>query len=103
VTGSFVFSDAFETKMPSWLSYGKLRLAYAEVGDDNVAPYSNVLYYSVNNNLYPNPQGANLPVGGINASTIQNANLRPLRVSEAEFGIELKLFDNRVGLDVSYY
>ena len=102
VTGSFIFSDAINN-LPAWLSYGKVRAAYAEVGDDNVAPYSNVLYYSVNNNLFPNPSGQNIPVGGINASLIPNANLRPLRVSEAEFGIELKLFNSKVGLDVSYY
>ena len=102
VTGSFIFSDAI-SNLPGWLSYGKVRAAYAEVGDDNVAPYSNVLYYSVNNNLFPNPSGQNIPVGGINASLIPNANLRPLRVSEAEFGIELKLFNSKVGLDVSYY
>ncbi|MEO5999084.1 MAG: SusC/RagA family TonB-linked outer membrane protein [Chitinophagaceae bacterium] len=103
VTGSFIFSDAFATKMPSWLSYGKLRVAYAEVGDDNVAPYSNVLYYSVNNNLFPNPSGQNIPIGGINGAQIPNADLRPLRVSETEVGVELKLFNNRVGLDLSYY
>jgi TonB-linked SusC/RagA family outer membrane protein len=103
VTGSFIFSDAFSNSMPAWLSYGKARLAYAQVGDDNVAPYSNVLYYSVNNNLFPNPSGQPIPVGGINGSQIPNPDLRPLRVSETEVGLELKLFDNRVGFDISYY
>lgn len=103
INTSFVFSDAFTSKMPSWLSFGKLRLAYAEVGDDNVAPYSNVLYYSVNNNLFPNPSGSVVPVGGINGSQIPNPDLRPLRVSETEAGLELKLFNNRVALDISYY
>lgn len=101
-TASFVFSDAVKD-LPDWISYGKLRAAYAQVGDDNVAPYSNVLYYSVNNNLFPNPSGQAIPVGGINASLIPNPNLRPLRVSEAEFGIELRLFKNKLGLDLSYY
>ena len=102
VTTSFIFSDIIEN-LPAWLTYGKLRAAYAQVGDDNVAPYSNVLYYSVNNNLFPNPSGQGIPVGGINASQIPNANLKPLRVSETELGIELKLLKNRVGLDVSVY
>ena len=102
VTASFVFTDAFEN-MPSWLTYGKLRAAYAEVGDDNVAPYSNVLYYSVNNNLFPNPSGQLIPVGGINASQTPNANLRPLRVAETEIGVELKFLNNRLGLDLTYY
>lgn len=103
VTSSFIFTDAFKASMPAWLSYGKLRLAYAEVGDDNVAPYSDVLYYSVNNNLFPNPSGQPIPIGGINASQIPNPDLRPLRVSETEVGVELRLFNNRVGFDLSYY
>ncbi|QMU28264.1 SusC/RagA family TonB-linked outer membrane protein [Adhaeribacter radiodurans] len=102
VTGSFVFSQAFES-LPAWLSFGKLRAAYAEVGDDNVAPYSNALYYSVNNNLFPNPSGQVVPVGGINATTIPNPNLKPLRVAEAEVGLELKLFNNFLGFDIAYY
>ncbi len=102
VTGSFVFSQAFEN-LPSWISFGKLRAAYAQVGSDNVEPYSNALYFSVENNSFPNPSGRDVPVGGINTSTVPNKNLRPLRIQEAEAGIELKLFENRVGLDFTYY
>ncbi len=101
VTGSFIFSE--KLKMPSWISYGKFRAAYAEVGDDNVAPYSNALYFGVNNNLFPNPAGATIPVGGINTTLVPNPSLRPLRVSESEAGLELKMFNNRVGLDIAYF
>lgn len=102
VTGSFVFSQAFST-LPTWLTFGKIRAAYAQVGDDNVSPYSNALFYAVNNNNFPTPSGQLVPVGGINASSVPNRSLRPLRVSEAEVGAELKFFNNRVGLDFTYY
>ncbi|GAB3938304.1 SusC/RagA family TonB-linked outer membrane protein [Larkinella terrae] len=102
VTGSFVFSQAF-SNLPTWLTFGKLRAAYAQVGDDNVSPYSNALFYAVNNNNFPTPSGQLVPVGGINASSVPNRNLRPLRVSEAEAGVELKFFNNRLGLDFTYY
>jgi TonB-linked SusC/RagA family outer membrane protein len=102
VTGSFVFSQAFEN-LPNWISFGKLRAAYAQVGSDNVNPYSNALYYNVENNSFPNPSGQLVPVGGVNASTVPNKNLRPLRIQEAEAGIELKMFENRVGFDFTYY
>ena len=72
--------------MPGWLSFGKLRAAYAQVGDDNVAPYSDALYYQVNNDSYPNPEGSLVPVGGITTNQIPNGDLRPLRISEAELG-----------------
>ncbi|HEX8532403.1 MAG TPA: TonB-dependent receptor, partial [Cytophagales bacterium] len=103
VTGSFVFTEAFST-LPNWLTFGKLRAAYAEVGSDlDVAPYSNNLFYRVNNNLFPNQDGSLQPVGVIDATTVPNANLKPMRVSEIEFGLELKFLDNRIGLDVAYY
>ncbi|GAB3325370.1 TonB-dependent receptor [Larkinella ripae] len=102
VTGSFVFSQAFNT-LPTWLTFGKIRAAYAQVGDDNVSPYSNALFYAVNNNNFPTPSGQLVPVGGINASSVPNRSLRPLRVSEAEVGAELKFFNNRLGLDFTYY
>ena len=102
VTGSFVFSQAFDN-LPAWLSFGKLRAAYAQVGSDNVDPYSNALYYAVDNNQFPNPSGQLVPVGGVNASIVPNKNLRPLRIQEAEVGLELKLFQNKVGFDFTYY
>ncbi|MCY7349917.1 MAG: SusC/RagA family TonB-linked outer membrane protein [Cytophagaceae bacterium] len=102
VTGSFVFSQAFDN-LPGWLSFGKLRAAYAQVGSDNVNPYSNALYYAVDNNSFPNPSGQLVPVGGINASVVPNKNLRPLRIQEAEVGLELKLFQNKIGFDFTYY
>lgn len=103
VTGSFVFSQAID-KMPSWLNFGKLRAAYAEVGSDgDVAPYSNNLYYAVNANLFPNPAGNGQPIGYITSNTIPSATLKPSRVAETELGLELKMFHNRVGLDVAVY
>ncbi|HTE34738.1 MAG TPA: TonB-dependent receptor, partial [Chryseolinea sp.] len=101
--GSFVFSQAF-ANLPEWISYGKVRAGYAEVGSDgDVAPYANSLYYSVNNNLFPNVTGAAQPVGVIPATTVPNPDLKPMRVSEAEFGVEVKFFDNRLGVDFTYY
>lgn len=98
VTGSFVFSQAFDN-MPAWLNFGKLRAAYAEVGSDgDVGPYSNSLFYGVSANLF-----AGQPVGFITSNTIPSANLKPSRTAEAEGGIELKLFNNRLGIDFTYY
>nr|WP_229321060.1 SusC/RagA family TonB-linked outer membrane protein [Larkinella knui] len=103
ITGSFVFSQAFDN-LPGWLNFGKLRAAYAEVGSDgDVAPYSNNLFYSVAANLFPNPAGLGQPVGNITSNTVPSATLKPSRTAETEVGLELKLFNNRVGLDVAVY
>ncbi len=104
ISGSFVFSDALGDGAPSWLTFGKLRAAYAEVGSDtDVSPYANNLFYGVNANLFPNPAGASQPLGGSSGNTLPNANLKPMRASEKEIGLELKLFKNRVGLDFAIY
>ncbi|MFD2572866.1 SusC/RagA family TonB-linked outer membrane protein [Spirosoma soli] len=103
ITGSFVFSQAFNS-LPSWVNFGKLRAAYAEVGSDgDVAPYSNNLFYAVNANLFPNPAGLGQPLGYITSNTIPSATLKPSRVAETELGLELKLFNSRVGLDLAVY
>ena len=103
VSASYVFSQSFSS-LPKWLNFGKFRAAYAEVGSDtDVPPYSNVLFYGVNSNLAANPSGAMQPVGGSNGTTVPNPNLRPMRTSETELGLEMKMFDNRLSLDLSVY
>ncbi|WP_428668188.1 SusC/RagA family TonB-linked outer membrane protein [Runella sp.] len=104
ITASFVFSQAFATSLPTWITFGKIRAAYAEVGSDtDVSPYANNLFYGINSQQFPSPSGVSQPLATISGSTVPNANLRPMRVSEKEIGLELKLFNNRVGLDLTYY
>ncbi len=103
VSASFLFSELLKSSS-EWLNFGKLRAAYAEVGSDtDVPPYADVLFYSVNSNLASNPSGALQPVGGASGNTVPNPNLRPMRTKETEFGLELKMFDNRVSFDISVY
>jgi TonB-linked SusC/RagA family outer membrane protein len=94
---SFVFTDAFRSSLPAWLSYGKLRAAYAEVGGDT-DPYASSLYYYVNANQF---NGTAL--GSIQSNISPNPNLQPLKVKETELGLEIKAFDSRVTLDGSVY
>ncbi len=97
VSLSYIFSQSLNN-IP-WLTFGKLRAAYAEVGSDtDVPPYSDNLFYTINSNLLNNQ-----PVGGPSGTTLPNANLRPMRVAETEIGLELRLFKNRIGIDVAAY
>ncbi|HWN88733.1 MAG TPA: outer membrane beta-barrel protein, partial [Chitinophagaceae bacterium] len=101
VSLGYVFSE--HLKM-SWLSYGKLRLAYAKVGSDSdVPPYAGQLFYGINGNLLANPSGALQPLGGPLGTTVPNPNLRPMTVTETEIGLELKMFKNRVNIDLAAY
>ena len=101
VSGAYVFSETL--KNIPWLSFGKIRIGYAEVGSDgSVSPYSDQLFYAVNANLINNPSGTPVPVG-TSGTSIPNPNLKPSRVAETEVGLELKMFNNRVNLDVAAY
>ncbi len=104
ISGSFVFSQAMKSA-PSWLNFGKVRVAYAQVGSDtDVSPYANNLFYGINSNLFPTPSGFLQPVGGSSGTTtLPNANLKPMRIDEKEIGIELKMFNSRVGIDAAIY
>lgn len=98
----YVFTEHLKT-IP-WLNFGKLRAAYAEVGSDaDVGAYADQLFYNINSNLFPTPAGAPQPLGGPSGTTVPNANLRPMRVTEIEAGLELKMFNNRVNLDMAVY
>lgn len=98
VSGSFVFSELLSNL--SWLSYGKLRASWAEVGSSNgVNPYDGVLTYNISQNQFNGQSTAT--IGGNGSSP--NQFLRPFSVEEKEIGLELRLFKNRVLLDVSAF
>ena len=102
VSGSYIFSETLGGALP-WLSFGKIRAGYAEVGSDgDVGPYADQLFYNINSNTILNPLGTPVTVG-TSGNTLPNPNLRPMRVKEIEVGLELKLFKNRVGLDLAFY
>lgn len=93
---SFVFSDVFANK-PKWFNFGKIRVAYAEVGGDT-DPYTNALYYNMNSNTLNG-----IGIGGISSTVSPNPNLKPLKVKEAEVGLELRTLNSRLNLDFSVY
>ncbi|MEO6548139.1 MAG: SusC/RagA family TonB-linked outer membrane protein [Ferruginibacter sp.] len=101
VSGSYVFSE--NLKSVSWLNFGKIRLGYAEVGSDgDVGFAADQLFYNINANLINNPSGTAVTVGN-SGTTVPNSNLKPSRTAETELGVELKLFNSRVNLDVAVY
>jgi len=92
VTGSFVFSKLLNA---SWLNFAKLRLGWANVGNDT-GPYRLKTYVNINSPFNGNPQ-YDLP------NTLNNEHLKPELKTTAEYGIQVDLLKNRVGFDVTYY
>jgi len=92
---SFVFSDALN--MPQWISFGKLRASWAQVGGDT-NPYNIALTYGL---VGQGHQGAAL--AAISQGSIPNSNLQPLIVTETEVGFDVRFLDDRIGIDFAYY
>lgn len=97
VSGSFVFSEAFSSAMPSWLSFGKLRASWAEVGSDT-DPYQLNLTYNILNFTHQGQSAA-----AVSQDAIPLANLKPTLTKETELGFNLSFLDERLGIDFSWY
>ncbi len=82
--------------MPSWVTFAKLRAAYAEVGNDT-DPYRLRSFYR--NEI---PFDGSTPIL-TESSLIPNADLKPEITSSTEFGLDLRFFQSRVNLDLTYY
>ena len=95
VSLSGVFSDFLKLPAKSALSYGKVRLSWARVGNDT-RPYRlrNVYGYST---AWSTFQTVSEP------SSIANANLLPEMLDTYELGTEMRFFKNRLGIDFTYY
>lgn len=87
-----VLSDIIE--LPNFITFAKLRGSYTRVGND-AAPYLLTQTYSFS-------QGGS--GGFINRDGTQAiGDLKPELTTSLEFGFDGRFFDNRLGLDVTFY
>ncbi|HAH25226.1 MAG TPA: SusC/RagA family TonB-linked outer membrane protein [Prolixibacteraceae bacterium] len=91
ITGAYVFSQMFK---PSWLSFGKVRLNYAQVG--NLAGYDQLIDTYVVNTPF-NGTSYSLP------NTKKNPELKSESTQSFEGGLEMKFLEDRVGFDLALY
>lgn len=96
VSGSFVFSELMEDNP---LSFGKLRMSYAQAGSDLNA-YRTSFVYNVGT-VYAGESGTVNTLGVPN--NLINPDIRPSFSHSYEAGIDLKFFNNRLGLDLTFY
>ncbi|WP_199269770.1 SusC/RagA family TonB-linked outer membrane protein [Mucilaginibacter lacusdianchii] len=94
VGGSFVLSEA--VKLPSAISYAKLRASWAQVGGGAPDPY-------VINQSFRMVPSSGQPIQNVSSTTITNQNLRPYTSTTTEAGIEARFLNSRVGFDVTLY
>ncbi len=94
IGGSFVLTEAM--KLPEVINFAKIRASWAQVGGGAPNPYQ------INQAFTMNPSSGQ-PIQSVSSTTITNIGLRPYTSTTAEAGLETKLFDNRLGLDLTIY
>jgi TonB-linked SusC/RagA family outer membrane protein len=96
VNTSMVLTNAIPSLKSKFLSYAKLRGAYARVGSD-ASPYQLQTVFQGSSSKF-----GSLPKFSL-SDNLANAGLKPEQTTSAEVGAELAFFDSRVTLDASYY
>jgi outer membrane receptor protein involved in Fe transport len=95
VGASFIFSELMNTSS-GFLTYGKIRGSWAQVGGDT-DPYNLLLTYGLGQGHLGQPNAS------IQQGSIPNPFLVPLTSTEFEIGVDLRFLNNRLGLDLTYY
>jgi len=103
---SFTFSELFDNPT-SALSFGKVRLSYAQVGSPPPNPYQTTTPFE--SNSIGDGWGDNIgfPISGNSGfnldNALGNAELTPEFSNTFEAGIDLRFWNGRLGLDATYY
>ncbi len=83
--------------IPEWLTFAKVRGSYAEVGND-LPPYQLYNTYGIGKSDSPHDQTTAAP-----GSVLYDPSVVNELIKSYEAGIDLRFFDNRLGLDFTWY
>lgn len=90
---SFLASEAL--KLPQVVDYAKFRASFAGVGSGTTTSYQTTFNYVTAGSTYS---------GGLqNPRILSNPDLKPLRTITFELGADVRLFKNRLGIDLAVY
>ncbi len=111
VSAGFVFTELGFLKEQKVLPYGKIRASYSQMGQAGALYATKTLFTA-----REDPEGIGsgfldnnftFPYQGYPAFTLQSTllsnELRPQNVITYELGADLRFYENRVGIDYSYY
>ena len=92
-----------QLNLPSWVTYGKLRASYAQIGKD-APPYSTSVVYTPG---YTTNPVLNAPINGAIGWSRNDAagiaSLKPERTSSIEIGADMSFFKDRLGFNFTWY
>lgn len=101
-----VFTEPLGMQENKILPYGKIRLSFAQVGND--APVYSLQNYFANTTVGDGwTNGIFFPISGTSGLTaddlLGNPALRPEKTTSIEVGTDLRFLKNRIGVDFTYY
>lgn len=97
VSSSLVFTELGNLSESSVISFGKVRLGWAKVGNDTDPYRINTVYTADSRGSF----GTN-PVY-YTPNTLNNPNLKSESTHSLEAGLDMRFFSNRIGFDVTVY
>jgi hypothetical protein len=99
VSGSFIVNDflqkTFNASLPGFISFFKIRGGYAKAGN-TIGTYQLEPSYGISRGVF-NAIMTSPP------STLVNPDILPEIVKSQEYGVDLRFFNNRFGIDFTYY
>lgn len=96
INGSAILTELIE--LPEWISFAKIRASWAQVGNDT-DPYSINTAYTLRSTVNGDKYISSLELGDI----LISKNLKPERKNAWEIGLDWRFFNNRFGIDATYY
>lgn len=101
-SGAFIFTEALGMNNNPIMNFGKFRISYSYVGNDNVAPYSIGTPY-----VKPIIGNIEFPYDGLNGFLLTNTygdkNLKNEGLKEFETGFEFKFLKSRLNFEATYF
>jgi TonB-linked SusC/RagA family outer membrane protein len=102
----FIFSELPFMKDNKFLSYGKIRASYAQIAN-HATPYNVVNTFTSATVTDGWATGDSFPFLGIAGfapfNVLANSGLKPESMLSREVGLEVKLLQNRINFDITYY
>ncbi len=106
VSLGFIFTELTALKDNPVISFGKLRVSYAEVGQAASTFRPEPIFVTGGGGSGFLSYGLTYPFAGISgykpSRTLYDPNLAPQNTSNMELGVDLRFLNNRISLDYSY-
>lgn len=85
-----------------WLSLGKLRIGWGQLGNNRIGEYAQ---YTLLNNMYNYSYGAGNHVlyPGKTSTTLGNPDIRWEKTESTNIGLDLNFFNNRLSTSIEYF